>query len=97
MEVPRLGIKSELQLPAYAIATATLGPGASVTYITAHGNAGSPTHCARPGSKPETSWFVVGFVSIEPQWELHRQRFLHKTTDQPGTVLGPDGYANSGE
>jgi len=35
----------------------------SVTYTTAHGNAGSPTHWARPGIKPETSWFLVGFVN----------------------------------
>ena len=42
MEVPRLGVESELQLPAstqlcWIQAT-------SVTYTTAHGNAGSLTH-----------------------------------------------------
>ena len=25
----------------------------------------------RPGIKPATSWFLVGFVSAVPQWELH--------------------------
>ena len=43
MKVPRLGVKSELQLPAYT--TQQLGIQAeSATYTTAHGNAGSLTH-----------------------------------------------------
>ena len=42
----------------------------SVTYTTAHGNAGSLTHSARPGIEPATSWFLVGFVSTAPPWEL---------------------------
>ena len=41
-----------------------------MTYTTAHGNAGSLTHCVRPGIKPTTSWFLVGFVSVTPQQEL---------------------------
>jgi len=36
---------------------------ASATYTTAHGNARSLTHCARPGIEPATSWFLVGFVN----------------------------------
>ena len=48
MEVLRLGVESELQLSAY---------------ITAHGNAGSLSHWARSGSKPESSWILVGFVN----------------------------------
>jgi len=43
-EVPRLGVKSELQLPAYTIAAATRDPSHAVTYTTAHSNAGSTTH-----------------------------------------------------
>ena len=48
MEVPRLGVKLELQLSVYTTATTTLDPShgiqaLSVTYTTAHGNAGSPT------------------------------------------------------
>ena len=38
----------------------------SATYTTAHSNARSLTHWARPGIKPATSWFLVGFVSAEP-------------------------------
>ena len=45
MEVPRLGVEWELQLPAYTTATATQGiRAASVTYTTVHGNNGSLTH-----------------------------------------------------
>ena len=36
---------------------------ASVTYPTAHSNARSLTHGARPGIEPATSWFLVGFVN----------------------------------
>ena len=39
MEILRLGVELELQLLVYTIATPT-----SVTYTTAHGNAGSLTH-----------------------------------------------------
>ena len=42
MEVPRLGFKSKLQLPACTTATATQD--LSHAYTTAHGNAGSLTH-----------------------------------------------------
>ena len=55
MEVPRLGVKLELQLPAYT---------------TAHGNAGSLTHRTRSGIESTTSWIVVRFVSAAPQWEF---------------------------
>ena len=44
MKVPRLGIESELQLPAYAIATVTPDLGHVWTYTTAHHDAGSLTH-----------------------------------------------------
>ena len=43
---------------------------AFATYTTAHSNAESLTHWARPGIEPETSWFLVGFVSAAPLWEL---------------------------
>ena len=42
----------------------------SMNYTTAHGNAGSFTHWSRPGIKPTMSWFLVGFVSTAPRWEL---------------------------
>ena len=55
MEVPRLGVESELQ---------------STTYTTAHINTRYLTPWVRPGIEPVTSWFLVVFVSAAPQWEL---------------------------
>ena len=72
MEVPRLGVESDLQLLVYITATA-MGGGfwaMSATYTTAHGNPRSLTHWVRPGIKPATSWILVGFITTEPQWEL---------------------------
>ena len=71
IDVPRLGVKSELShLPTpqpqqHQIQTS------SETYTTAHGNVGSLTHQARPGIEPTTSCLWVRFVSIVPQKELH--------------------------
>ena len=42
----------------------------SVSYITAHGNAGSLIHWVRPGMEPTSSQIPVRFVTAEPQWEL---------------------------
>ena len=47
MEVPRLGVKLELQLPACTTATAW-----SVTYTPAHGSAARLTHWLGPGIEP---------------------------------------------
>ena len=44
MEVPRLGVESELYPPTYTTATAMWDRAVSATYTTAHGNAGSLTH-----------------------------------------------------
>ena len=48
----------------------------SVTYTTAHNNARSLTHRARPGIEPASSWMLVRFVSAEPWQELRRLSFL---------------------
>ena len=44
MEVPGLGVESQMQLLAYAIATATQDLSHVSTYIAAHSNARSLTH-----------------------------------------------------
>ena len=67
MEVPRLGVESELQLLAF---TTTQDPSGTATYTTAHGNAGSLTHWVRPRIEPAFSWILVRFITAEPQWEL---------------------------
>ena len=48
----------------------------SVIYAIVHSNAGSLTHWSRPGIEPETSWFLVGFVSAVPRRELLYHIFL---------------------
>ena len=42
----------------------------SATYTSAHSSARSLTYSAGPGTKPESSWILVGFVTTEPWWEL---------------------------
>ena len=70
VEVPRLGIQSELQLPAHTVATTTQVPSCVCTYTTAHINTGSLTHWLRPGIEPTSARILVGLISAEPQWEL---------------------------
>ena len=61
MEVPKLGVELELQLPAST---------------TAHNNAESLTHWARPRIEPSSSWILVRFVTAEPRQELPRSCLL---------------------
>ena len=67
MEVPRLGVESELELLAYTTNTAMPDPrcigNLHPTYTTAHGNARSLAHLARPGIEPVFSWILVRFVN----------------------------------
>ena len=70
LEVPRLGVESELQLPVCATAIATQILAMSATYTTAHDNAGSLTHWAGPGIEPSFSWILDEFIYTEPQREL---------------------------
>ena len=58
----------------------------SATYTTAHGNTGSLTHWERPRIKPKTSWFLVGFVSSAPRWEL-QHGFLNPLLQSWGSNL----------
>ena len=74
MEVPRLGVESELQLLAHATATAVWDPSHVCDLHHIHSNAGFLTHSARPGIEPESSWILVGFTSSEPQWEVLKQK-----------------------
>ena len=55
MEVPRLEIKSELQL---------------LAHTTAHSNSGSLTHWAGPWIEPTSSWILVWFVNHWATMEL---------------------------
>ena len=70
MEVPRLGVESELQLPPTSQTQQHQIQATSATYTTAHSNTGSLIPWARPGFKPEISWFLIRFISAVPQHEL---------------------------
>ena len=60
LEVPRLGIESELYLLTYTIATTTPNPSHICDLChSSWGNAGSLTHWARPGIQPAFSWIMV--------------------------------------
>ena len=76
MEVPRLGLKSELHLPAHTIATATATQDPRCICDLQHSSwqCRIPlTQCARPGIEPTSSWILVGFVTAEPwrnSWKI---------------------------
>ena len=83
MEVPRLGRSNRsyscqpTQQPHQHRIQAT-----SATYTTAHSNARSLTHQARPGIELEIPWFLVGFVSAAPRPELQEHCFLNTEEEQ---------------
>ena len=65
MEVPRLGVELELQLPAYTTASAMRG--VSCVYDLHHSSKQwqmGLTHWERPGFEPTSSWILVGFVNL---------------------------------
>ena len=66
MEVPRLGVELELQLPAYTTATATPDP--SHVYDLHHSSWQHQN--LNPLSKARDQTWVVRVITAEPQWEL---------------------------
>ena len=63
MEVLRLGVISELQLPSYTTATATPDPSTSVTHATAYGNTWILNPLIRPDIELESSQDYVRFLT----------------------------------
>ena len=70
MEVPRLSLESELQLPAYATATATwaLSRVCDLRHSSWQRQILNPLGGA--GIKYVSSWILVRFITTKPQWEL---------------------------
>ena len=70
MEVPRLGVESEKQQPAYSTATATsdLSCICDLHHCSQQGQILNPLSEAR--IEPRTSWFLVGFISTAPGRDL---------------------------
>ena len=60
MEIPRLGVESELQLLAYCYCTAIATRDPSGAYDLHQGS----QLTARPGIKPASSWILVRFVPL---------------------------------
>ena len=58
MEVPRLGVKLELQLPGYTTATA-MSDLSLLSDLMPQGMPDPLTHSARPGIKPTSSWIQL--------------------------------------
>ena len=59
MEVPRLGVKSELQLPAHVTATATQ----DLSCVCNLHHSSQQCWILNPGIEPASSWMLVGFVN----------------------------------
>ena len=70
MEVPRLGVESELQLPAYTTATVTRDPSLIFDLDPSSQQCWILNPLNNPGIEPTSLWILVGFVSAEPQQEL---------------------------
>ena len=68
MEVPRLGVKSELWLLAYTMATGMQ----DLSHVCdPHRTSWQcKTYWARLGIEPMSSWILVRFITTEPQWKL---------------------------
>ena len=73
MEIPRLGVKLELQLLAYATATATRDPShiCNLHHSSWQRQILNPLSKARDQAQVlmDTSWFIT----TEPQWELPKE------------------------
>ena len=67
MEVPRLGVKSELAATGLHHSRSNAGskPGLQPT-PQLMANTESPIHWAKPGVKPTSPWILVGFVFLAP-------------------------------
>ena len=63
MEVPRPGVQSELQLPAYVTATATPDPSCVCDLLHSSQQRQILNPQARPGIKPASSWMPIGFAN----------------------------------
>ena len=89
MKVPRLGVESEnyscrtMPQPQQYEIWAT-----SMTYITAHSNAGSLTHWARPGIEPASLWILVRFISTWALAGTPKNSFYRLTSPEQARKLG---------
>ena len=86
MKVPRLGVKSELQLQAYTTTTATWDPSCVCNLHSSSRQHWIPNPLSKAGIESTSSWMLVRFVSTESQWELQGLRFNEELVS--GIMLG---------
>ena len=82
MEVPSLGVESELDLLAYTTAASMPDPSCLCDPHHSSWQRQILNPRARPGMEPAFSWILVGFITAEPQWELSQTALLHNVIYQ---------------
>ena len=75
MEVPRLGVKSELQLLAYATASAMQDPSGVCDLHHSSWQRQIPDPLNEARNQTRILWILVRFVSTVPQWEPLNSEF----------------------
>ena len=75
MKVPRLGIKTELQLPAYPTTTATRDQSHICNLHHSSSRSHIPNLLSKARIEPASSWILFGFISTLPQAELQIKLF----------------------
>ena len=95
MEVPRLDVKSELQLPAYTTATAMRDPSriCDLHHSSRHRWTLNPLHGARDHT--QVLMDASGFMTTEPQQELPHLTQLLAVLKKAGSAQGEAGLGSS--
>ena len=73
MEILRLGVQSELQLPAASLCHSPTAIWDLSHFCDLHHSSWQcqiTNPLSKPGIEPASSWLLVGFVFSVPQWEL---------------------------
>ena len=80
MEVPRLGVKSEIWLLAYAIATATQDSSHICDLHHSSQQCWILNTLSQARDEPVFSWILAGFITAEPRWEMILILIRHSKT-----------------
>ena len=87
MDVPRLGVESELQLLAHTTATATWDPSLDCDLPHGLGQRQIPDPLSKAGVESASSWILSGFICAVPHRELPRLQVLIVTGADTNTAL----------
>ena len=94
MEFPRLGVESELQLPAYTTAIATLHPSRICNLH--HSSQNCEHWILNPLSRTRDQTHILmnisRFIVTEPQWELQTTVFLRQGRIRQRSCEEPPGF-----